>query len=514
MESLLVEEITIRNRLHQAVSAALLSVWLLSGAARGEPAAPAAQPRLAYPIVDTGQEYCYDDSRLIRFPQAGQAFHGQDAQYAGLAPAYKDNGEGTVSDLNTGLMWQKTPNLKRKSTFPEAMAGARTCRIGGYEDWRLPTIKELYSLIDFRGYSMPTSARSVPYVNTDVFGFVHGDKLGGRVIDAQYWSGTEYVGRTMGGNATVFGVNFADGRIKGYPRDRGRRGASRQFVRYVRGNPKYGLNDFVDNGDDTVTDRATGLMWMRTDSGKRLNWRQALAYAEGFTHAGHSDWRLPNAKELQSIVDYTRAPDARKRARRAPAIDPVFRVTETESWFWTSTSHLEHGRCTAAVYICFGQAGGTMHGRKMNVHGAGAQRSDPKSGDPGRWPSGRGPQGDDIRIYNYVRCVRGGKATPQPRQAAIDASKFPYNLKAYLSPNRRSYGRAAPEGAASTGREEQGRQRGWEHFLRRLDRNRDGKVSRGEFDGPDEHFKRMDTNRDGYLSEREARALPPRPQRR
>jgi len=49
-----------------------------------------------------------------------------------------------------------------------------------------------------------------------------------------------------------------------------------------------------------------------------------------------------------------------------------------------------------------------MEKRRINVHGAGAQRSDPKSGDPKQFPQGRGPQGDDIRIYNFVRCVRGG----------------------------------------------------------------------------------------------------------
>ena len=44
----------------------------------------------------------------------------------------------------------------------------------------------------------------------------------------------------------------------------------------------------------------------------------------------------------------------------------------------------------------------------MDVHGAVAQRSDPKAGDPAMFPHGRGPQGDVIRIYNYVRLVRGG----------------------------------------------------------------------------------------------------------
>jgi hypothetical protein len=48
--------------------------------------------------------------------------------------------------------------------------------------------------------------------------------------------------------------------------------------------------------------------------------------------------------------------------------------------------------------------------RLLDVHGAGAQRSDPKAGDPADYPYGRGPQGDVIRINNYVRCVRGGAA--------------------------------------------------------------------------------------------------------
>ena len=61
-----------------------------------------------------------------------------------------------------------------------------------------------------------------------------------------------------------------------------------------------------------------------------------------------------------------------------------------------------------AVYVCFGEALGYMiqHGGWIDVHGAGAQRSDPKDGDPADYPTGHGPQGDAIRIYNYVRCVR------------------------------------------------------------------------------------------------------------
>jgi len=52
---------------------------------------------------------------------------------------------------------------------------------------------------------------------------------------------------------------------------------------------------------------------------------------------------------------------------------------------------------------------GYMNGAWTDVHGAGAQRSDPKVGDPADYPTGFGPQGDSIRIFNQVRCVRGGE---------------------------------------------------------------------------------------------------------
>lgn len=209
-----------------------------------------------------------------------------------------------------------------------------------------------------------------------------------------------------------------DGRIKGYPKDASHiRKTFRAFVRYVRGNPNYGKNDFHDNNDGTITDRATGLIWQKDDSKRPMNWEQSLEYASKLNLAGNNDWRLPNAKELQSIVDYTRSPDAENEANQGPAIDPIFQTTNPESYFWTSTTHIQYRfdmAYTKAVYICFGQSMGAMMfpgmtwKQRMNVHGAGAQRSDPKSGDPSKFVS-HAPQGDDIRIFNYVRCVRGGK---------------------------------------------------------------------------------------------------------
>jgi hypothetical protein len=358
----------------------------------------------SYVVVDTGQDHCYSDTAGIGCPLEDENFYGQDAQYQGVQAVYRDNGDGTVTDLNTGLMWQQEPDLGNKSTYAEAFSGAESFSLSGYDDWRLPTIKELYSLIDFNG----SSRLEIPYLNTNYFSFRFGDEgLGERQIDAQYWSSTEYVGTTMNGNFTVFGVNFADGRIKGYPAE-GKNGREmEQFVRYVRGNLDYGQNIFINNDNGTIADQATGLVWQAVDSGTVFNWDESLNYCENLKYGGFSDWRLPNAKELQSIVDYSRSPQTSGSA----AINPLFSVSETESWYWTSTTHLDHDAGNA-VYLAFGQAYGLPDGQLIDVHGAGAQRSDPKSGNPEDYREGRGSQGqeDQVRILNYARCVRGGAA--------------------------------------------------------------------------------------------------------
>lgn len=451
-----------------------------------------------YPVVDTGQERCYDAGKEIRFPKAGKPFFGQDAQYAGHAPSYRDNRDGTITDLVTGLTWQKDPG--EKMTLAAAIAGASKCRLAKKTDWRLPTIKEFYSLILFSGTDPdPRSsgtANQKPFIDTRYFAFSYGDPAKGeRVIDSQFASATKYRSTTMRGDETVFGVNFADGRIKGYGLRHPRSGGEKTFyVLYVRGNEKYGKNDFEDHGDGTITDRATGLTWMKVDSGHlkagAMDWEKALAWAEGLTYAGKSDWRLPNAKELQTIVDYSRCPDVTKSA----SIDPVFEVTKIENEagkadypnYWTGTTHASARSGRAAVYIAFGRSMGYMRTSWLDVHGAGSQRSDPKSGDASAFPKGRGPQGDAIRILNYVRCVRGGEAKPvtkgpEPRESA------------------------KPGGAAPTGRTGGHADR----WIGRLDRNGDGKVSKGEFDGPARHFGEFDRNNDGYIDASEAPKGPP-----
>ncbi len=380
---------------------------------------------LTYPIVDTHQGNCYDAQNQVECPQTGAAFFGQDAQYDGNQPSYTDNGDGTITDNVTGLMWQQDPG--EKMTYDQAVAGASNLTLAGYTDWRLPTIKELYSLIQFDGLdpSGPGVSNLVPFMDTDYFNFEYGDENAGeRVIDSQWATSTKYVSTTMNGDETMFGVNFADGRIKGYPTGMGPNGQEKTFfVIYVRGNTAYGENDFADNGNPstgsgqagTITDNATGLTWTQNDSGVGMNWEAALNYCESLDTADISDWRLPNVKELQSIVDYSRSPDTTDSA----AFDPIFNTSGITNEagqsdypaFWSSTTHANLVSGGNAAYVNFGRALGYMNNQWMDVHGAGAQRSDPKvSSAAAQYPTGHGPQGDAVRGSNYVRCVTDGSA--------------------------------------------------------------------------------------------------------
>jgi len=412
-----------------------------------------------YQIVDTGQAECFDNNTVIEAPAKSSAFYGQDAQFKRNEPSYSDNGNGTISDRVTGLMWQKGFEVMNHE---EALAKLKNFKLAGYNDWRLPTIKEAYSLMLFSGIDVSgedlfssNPKNSAPFIDTLYFDFKYASN-GNRSIDVQMLTSTFYNGLTMDGQETVFGLNIADGRIKGYPlimpiHPEGTKMGNRQqmpppgvqrgmpaghhpiadkkpqrnamgkklfTVRFVRGNAEYGKNNFKDNSDNTITDLATNLMWTKEDSKKAMNWEDALEFARQRNkevYLGHNDWRLPNAKELQSIVDYGRSVQKTNSA----AIDPLFMTTEIKNelgqkdfpWFWTSTTH-KGAFNDAAVYICFGSGLGYMPSpnnettKLMDVHGAGSQRSDPKSGDPKMFSRGRGPQGDVIRIYNYVRLVR------------------------------------------------------------------------------------------------------------
>ncbi|MDC7223202.1 MAG: DUF1566 domain-containing protein [Spirochaetales bacterium] len=372
--------------------------------------APSISSDISYTLTDTMQTTFYDaDGNEIDEPEEGEDFYGQDAQYTGTQPSFTDNGDGTVTDQNSGLMWQQVPDFEQYS-FDDAETYAEELTVGGYTDWRLPTVTELYSIIDFRGeIVMGDADSSTPYIDTDYFyhEYVSDPYIG------QFWSSTLYeLGPLQdSGIEGAFGVNFGDGHIKcyetGYYYDSDEPCfCPGNFIRCVRGTENvYGVSDFTDNGDGTVSDNGTGLMWMSSDDETTRDWETALSYADTSEYAGYTDWRLPNVKELQSLVDYD--------SDDWPAIDEDYFTlsgedsTDDATWLWSSTTHGDNKNY--ACYVCFGRAWSKENSSATEYydwHGAGAQRSDPKAGDPSDYEASSENATDLIQIENYVLLVR------------------------------------------------------------------------------------------------------------
>ena len=402
---------------------------------------------VTYNLTDTGQSVSYDADGNEITPSEGEAFYGQDAQYEGTQASFTDNGDGTVTDNVTGLIWQQIP-VSETMSWAEAEEYCESLELAGYDNWRVPTAKELFGISDF--------TTGWPYLDTDYFEFpdansassresavddpqddATGPPAGGAPQDGttgppaggapqnaetdtesadaqsemlppttsdekdsvgkdqgQFWSSNYYyVGTTHGGANSAFGVNQATGHIKAYPSDV--TGAMGKHVRAVVGEVAT-ENQFVDNGDGTISDLATGLMWMADDNGEAVEWEEALSYSENLEFAGYDDWKLPNVKELQSIVDYSGV---------YPAIDGTyFNCTELEEninyYFWTSTSAYFSTNDPTNYYAWYVAFGYAVDSEGNDTHGAGAVRFSAKYAESAAFAEG----GDNY--MNSVRCVR------------------------------------------------------------------------------------------------------------
>jgi len=410
-------------------------------------------PTYDYTIVDTNQTLCYDSSTGSSVTCTGT---GQDGQYSGNQPSYSLCNDNTVVvDNITGLMWKASSdvdgvsglNVDDKKTRANAATYCDDLTYGTYSDWRLPTIKELFSIYLFSGRDISgmTGAASNgtavdttgvdPFIDTNYFDVGYGDTDSNeRKIDGQYATSTLNISQVMSGiSETVvdafFGLNFVDGHLKSYEADVTANNDADYYVRCVRGSSTYGTNDFVANGDGvTISDNATNLMWEKGDS-TSTDFDDALSVCETATTGSFSDWRLPNIKELHSIIDYTKSPSGTS----TPSIDATY-FTSTSftneagnadwGYYWSSSALLDYqGDGSKGGYITFGRGLGYINGVE-DVHGAGAQRSDYKktagrdadsitsfsvdgSCTFGTTGYRKGPQGDILRVENnYVRCVR------------------------------------------------------------------------------------------------------------
>jgi len=231
------------------------------------------------------------------------------------SPRFTDNTDGTVTDNLTGLMWAQDANLAGLRTWANALTYVDTLNIDIYADWRLPNRNELRSLIDYEQFN-PSLPTGHPFTNVR------------SAAGEFYWSSTTAAYST--GNAWIIGVR--DGYLGS---------SNKTFTRYlwpVRGTtaqpaqlPKtgqttlYAAGDdgdleegvawpsprFTNNGNGTVTDNLTGLMWAQdANLDGTKNWANALSYVNTLNLAGHTDWRLANVNELESLINAEQASSA------------------------------------------------------------------------------------------------------------------------------------------------------------------------------------------------------------
>lgn len=230
-------------------------------------------------VVDTGQTQSFTETS------------GEDSDYLINPFAYTDNGDGTISDLHTGLMWEQTAGISGGYTITEAESHCENLDVAGHTDWRMPNRKELISVISYWNLS---PAINKTYFNTYSLGYFSSERCedwGGRaIVDFDY------------GNIRC-DANFDN-----------------HQVRCVRGGitqPYPWTEGLVDNGNGTVLDLLTGLVWQQEEyaqtppQGTRcedinidsLTWESALTYCQELELGGEGDWRLPSLKELESITD-------------------------------------------------------------------------------------------------------------------------------------------------------------------------------------------------------------------
>jgi len=157
---------------------------------------------------------------------------------------------------------------------------------------------------------------------------------------------------------------------------RGREAFFRQKGSDARNEPPH-----ADSNAGAVTDRSAGLMWQQ-DPGRRMTHDEALAAPEQSPLAGHDDWRLPDVKEVHSIVDGTGSPAARAAAATDPSSppppSPTTEATDPTLPLVEHQARLPGGRDRAAGDSAL-----------LEVHDAGSPRSDPKAGDASEYPQRR-----------------------------------------------------------------------------------------------------------------------------
>jgi hypothetical protein len=334
----------------------------------------------------------YDGSNpLVSLAATGQTTSfavGDDAALqkgvAWPAGRFVDHADGTVTDQLTGLTWLKNAGCFTSTNWANALNDVNQLASGacGLSDgssagqWRLPNLHELESLVNV-AYSNPAITPGSPFFN---------------VSNGIYWTSTSYYGG-LPGSPSAWAIRMSDGRyindgvanaktsasnavwaVKGSGGGTVKLQATGFYVFYASGDDgsvqsgaPLTFPRMRDNGNGTVTDTVTGLVWLKKADCINQTWASAVAAvnALGSGQCGLSDgsqagdWRLPNRNEMLSLADRAQNNMAdyfdstftgkTSAIRTQP---PIFSNFVGFQYYWTSTTDAFDTTSAWAVFSC------------------------------------------------------------------------------------------------------------------------------------------------------------------
>lgn len=246
-------------------------------------------------LPDTGQNTSYTNT------------FGEDNDYQLNVPGFINLSANRVLDTVSSMVWQRTD--AGEMTFENAINYCDTLTLDQFTDWKLPLAAELFSI--------QNSQNNNPALNTSYF----------TKTAAEYWWSSE---RQSNDASRVWCTN-AGGGIGNHPKvETVSAGGVKKFhTRCMRTDfqPIFVKNRFFSVGDSSVVDSLTMLQWQIFPPNTTKTWEDALVYAEGLFLDDHSDWRLPNIKELRSLNDEKRV---------SPSVQNTFSFGVRKIWSSTS----------------------------------------------------------------------------------------------------------------------------------------------------------------------------------
>ena len=338
--------------------------------------------------------------RVVNLPRTGQSSSyaaGDDfARQTGVpwpGTRFTDNGNGSVTDNLTGLIWLKNAGCFAAADWSAALADVNQLASGacGLTDgstagqWHMPNANELESLVDVSQFS-PALTAGHPFTSVDTA--------------RAYWSSTTY----MAGQSNAMAIRFGDGRwingvdpaAVGFNNDKTTsanavwavRSGSPGLIRVLATGVFRGIGGdrasdagtdgalqlgapltsprFIDNGDGTLHDTVSGLTWLKRADCIASTWGGALSAVNSLAsgQCGLTDgstagqWRLPNRNELLSLSD--RAPtfpqasyfNGMAQANNTVTGPVIFQSFIVADYYWTSTTTASDATQAWTIYSC------------------------------------------------------------------------------------------------------------------------------------------------------------------